>query len=81
VEAEHGAVGGLVSEADAARFTDISQAKEFVTRTGIDTLAVEIGNSHGKYKGKPKLEFDRLEKIRSAGNVPLSTARWFRNSG
>jgi fructose-bisphosphate aldolase, class II len=76
VEAELGAVGGaegggLVGEADPARYTDIRQAHEFVERTGVDALAVAIGNSHGRYKGKPDLDFNRLCSIRDVTGIPL----------
>ena len=76
VEAELGAVGGeegggLVGSADPSRYTDIDQAREFVRETGIDALAVAIGNSHGKYKGEPCLDFDRLQAIRDATGIPL----------
>lgn len=59
VEAELGAVGGdeggaLYGHADEALFTDPLRAREFVDATGIDALAVAIGNAHGKYKGEPK---------------------------
>lgn len=76
VEAELGAVGGseegdLVTEANKALYTDVTQAKIFVDETGIDALAVAIGNSHGKYKGIPILDFDRLEEIKNVTNIPL----------
>lgn len=76
VEAELGAVGGdeggaLFGEADSEKFTDPRLAAEFVRETGIDTLAVAIGNAHGKYKGEPKLDFDRLAAIREKTGVPL----------
>lgn len=76
VEAELGAVGGaegggLVGEADPAKCTDIQQAKEFVEKTGVDALAVAIGNSHGRYKGKPDLDFNRLCSIRDVTGIPL----------
>ena len=53
IEAELGAVGGaegggLVGDADPAKYTDVGQAKTFVEQTGIDALAVAIGNSHGR---------------------------------
>jgi fructose-bisphosphate aldolase class II len=53
-----------VSERDAF-LTDPDQAVEFVERTGVDSLAIAIGTSHGayKFKGEPKLDFERLEKI------------------
>ena len=76
VEAELGAVGGdeggaLYGEADARFFTDPLKAKDFVQQTHIDALAVAIGNSHGKYKGEPKLDFLRLEKIKQEAGIPL----------
>jgi fructose-bisphosphate aldolase class II len=76
VEAELGAVGGaegggLVGEADPAKYTDIEQARRFVKETGIDALAIAFGNSHGRYKGPPKLDFDRLSAIRNAADIPL----------
>jgi len=76
VEAELGAVGGdeggaLYGHADEALFTDPEKARDFVDRTGIDALAVAIGNAHGKYKGEPKLDFTRLEAIRQQTALPL----------
>lgn len=55
VEAELGAVGGdeggaLYGSCDSSKFTDPTKATDFVTRTGIDALAVAIGNVHGKYR-------------------------------
>lgn len=76
VEAELGAVGGAEAgetggTADPALFTDPVQAKEFVAKTGIDALAVAIGNVHGKYKGEPCLDFGRLSEIRELTGIPL----------
>lgn len=76
VEAELGAVGGaegggLVGEADPTRYTDIEQAGIFVEKTGVDALAVAIGNSHGRYKGQPDLDFNRLCAIRDVTGIPL----------
>lgn len=69
VEAELGKLAGIedninVAAADAM-FTDPDEAVEFVEKTGVDSLAVAIGTSHGayKFKGEAKLDFDRLEKI------------------
>ena len=71
VEAELGQLGGVeehvaVSEADA-KLTDPDQAKEFVTRTGVDSLACAIGTSHGAFKftGKQGLRFDVLAEIQN----------------
>ncbi|WP_238081884.1 MULTISPECIES: ketose 1,6-bisphosphate aldolase [Pseudescherichia] len=76
VEGELGAVGGdeggaLYGHADEAFFTDPQKARDFVDRTGIDALAVAIGNAHGKYKGEPKLDFTRLQAIRQQTALPL----------
>jgi fructose-bisphosphate aldolase class II len=69
VEGELGRLAGIedavnVSEEDAA-FTDPDQVEEFVQRTGVDSLAIAIGTSHGafKFKGEAKLRFDILEEI------------------
>jgi fructose-bisphosphate aldolase, class II len=58
---DEGEGGGMSS----GNFTDPDEAVEFVKRTGCDSLAVTIGTSHGafKFKGDPKLDFDRLEQI------------------
>lgn len=76
VEAELGAVGGAEAgdsggTADPFLFTDPVQAGDFVRETGIDALAVAIGNVHGKYKGEPCLDFDRLTAIRKSTGIPL----------
>ena len=75
VEAELGKIGGTeddisVSDRDAM-MTAPEEAQEFVERTGIDALAVAIGTAHGPYKGEPRLDFDRLQKIRRLVDVPL----------
>lgn len=76
VEGELGAVGGdeggaLEGRADEALYTDPAQAADFVERTHIDALAVAIGNSHGRYKGIPKLDFVRLKTLSNTVSVPL----------
>lgn len=63
--------GALYGHADEAFFTDPQLAREFVDLTGIDALAVAIGNAHGKYKGEPKLDFPRLDAIRQQTGLPL----------
>ena len=73
VEAELGCVGGKEDDTvggDGA-YTDPSLAAEFVSRTGIDSLAVAIGTAHGVYKNTPKLDIARLQAIRSKVSVPL----------
>ena len=69
IEGELGRLVGVedavsVSEREAS-MTDPEQAAEFVRRTGVDALAVAIGNAHGWYKGRPDLDFGRLRAIKS----------------
>lgn len=72
VEAELGKLAGVEDEvnvsAEDSFYTDPMEAKEFVERTGCDSLAVAIGTSHGayKFKGTPELRFDILQKIMDA---------------
>ncbi|PAW33612.1 tagatose bisphosphate family class II aldolase [Pantoea vagans] len=75
VEAELGRLGGqeddiVVDEKDSF-FTDPDKAGEYIRRTGIDSLAVAIGSAHGLYQGEPKLDFERLARIRDKVNIPL----------
>ncbi|NLL51082.1 MAG: class II fructose-1,6-bisphosphate aldolase [Peptococcaceae bacterium] len=71
VEAELGRLAGVEDDikvsAQDSSYTDPDQAAEFVERTGCDSLAIAIGTSHGayKFKGEPKLDFERLAKIAS----------------
>lgn len=78
VEAELGKLAGIEDdvnvEASDAMYTDPAQAKEFVERTGCDSLAIAIGTSHGayKFKGEAKLRFDILTKIKELiPNTPI----------
>ncbi len=74
VEAELGKVGGKEDNLDGGDnnpFTDPLQAKEFVERTNVNSLAVAIGSAHGIYKGVPKLDLERLKEIRAVVDVPL----------
>ena len=73
VEAEIGSLasregGGATGD---AVYTDPELAKKFVADTGIDALAASFGTAHGIYKVKPKLDFDRIRKIRELTGVPL----------
>ena len=69
VEAELGKLAGVEDnikvDARSATFTDPAEAKEFVERTGVDSLAIAIGTSHGayKFKGEPYLDFARLKEL------------------
>ncbi len=73
VEAELGVVGGNEAGGRSHEIscTDPSLAREFCERTGIDALAVAIGNAHGNYPVLPQLRFDILEKIGKDCSVPL----------
>ena len=74
VEAELGKVGGKEDDLDGgegAGLTVPSEAKEFVDRTGIDSLAVAIGTAHGIYKGEPHVDVERLKEIREVVDIPL----------
>jgi len=75
VEGEIGRIGGaeehvVVTDREAL-MSDPDECVRFVEDTGIDFLAVAIGNAHGFYKGEPKLDFDRLMEIRDKVPVPL----------
>lgn len=52
-------------------YTDPEMAADFVNRTGIDSLAVAVGNAHGDYKFPPKLDFERIETIAGRTGLPL----------
>ncbi|WP_036486126.1 class II fructose-bisphosphate aldolase [Myxosarcina sp. GI1] len=75
VEAEVGRISGtedgMTVAQKEAKMTNPQQAKEFVAESGVDFLAVTIGNVHGKYHGEPQLDFDRLAKIRQQLQIPL----------
>jgi len=75
VEAELGTIGGVEDSVSSKNIilTDPRDAKEFVEKTGCDTLAVAIGTSHGAYKfpGRSHLHIDRLREIRQVVKVPL----------
>lgn len=74
VEAEIGVVGGSEdgSEKNKVKYTSLEEAKKLVNSTGIDALAVAIGNAHGFYQSAPELNFELLEKInKNIENVNL----------
>lgn len=75
VEAELGKIGGTedditVDEKDAT-FTDPEEAKIFLDRTNVDSLAIAVGTAHGVYQGEPDLDFDRIKTIKEKLNIPL----------
>ena len=75
VEAELGRLGGIednisVDEKDAT-LTHPDEAAQFVKETGVDYLAIAIGTAHGKYKGEPKLDFERLDTIKKLLDMPI----------
>ncbi len=79
IEGELGHVGdndgsaeGSSHLADPSRFfTDPKMAKDYVDKTGVDALAIAVGNAHGAYKMPPKLDFDRIRTIARTVDVPL----------
>ncbi|MBO7170608.1 MAG: class II fructose-bisphosphate aldolase [Clostridia bacterium] len=79
IEGELGHVGDNEGSAEgsshladpSAYFTDPKLAKDFVDRTGVDALAIAVGNAHGAYKLPPKLDFDRIRTIAKTVDVPL----------
>ena len=75
VEAELGKLAGIEDDvnvsASDAMYTDPEQAKEFVERTGCDSLAVAVGNVHGVYSAEPKIRFDIIEEVNKEVSVPL----------
>jgi fructose-bisphosphate aldolase class II len=79
VEGEIGNIGGEVigieaptpHESDVSSFTTVEDAVRFYEETGVDALAISVGNVHGTYKGEPKLDFDRIDKINKAIPIPL----------
>lgn len=73
VEAELGKVGGKEDdlEADADTNTDPQEAKEFVERAGVTSLAIAIGTAHGFYAGTPVLDKKRVSEIKELVDIPL----------
>ncbi|MDP9752119.1 class II fructose-bisphosphate aldolase [Thermoanaerobacter pentosaceus] len=73
LEGELGRISGIeenVRNIDDA-LTNPDSVVEFIERSKVDSLAIAIGNAHGLYKGKPKLDFERLSKINDISSVPL----------
>ncbi len=72
-EAELGHVGGKAEDDNSKPdiYTDPEEARQFVEETGVTSLAVSIGTSHGFYKGIPVLDMERLSEIKAAVSVPL----------
>jgi len=73
VESELGKIGGKEddTESDEDQYTDPAQAADFVSRTGISSLAVAIGTAHGIYAKKPVLDFNRATLIKKVVSIPL----------
>lgn len=74
VESELGHIGPEMDYERAMEnygFTDPMLADEYVYRTGVDALAVAIGNTHGPYTSEPRINFTILEKVRASVSVPL----------
>ena len=79
IEGERGHVGDNEGSAEGSShladpskfFTDPKLAKDFVDKTGVDALAIAVGNAHGAYKLPPKLDFERIRTIAKTVDVPL----------
>lgn len=76
IEGELGHVGNNPDSAEgdadpSSFFTDPALAKDYVERTGVDALAISVGNAHGAYKLPPKLDFERIRTIAGEVKVPL----------
>lgn len=75
VEGEIGHVGKAeetaVEGTTASALTEPREAVEYVRRTGVDLLAVSVGNKHGFYRGEPRLDFGLLSELHAAVPVPL----------
>jgi len=79
IEGELGHVGDNEGSAEGSShlidpskyFTDPMLAKDFVEKTGVDALAIAVGNAHGAYKLPPKLDFERIQTIARTIDVPL----------
>ena len=73
VEGEIGHVGQADTSDNESEdmYTTPEEAIDFVEKTGVDALAIAIGTAHGAYKTKPKLDIERLRRIRSAIDTPL----------
>jgi len=73
VEGEIGHVG-VAADGDNAvtdMYTTPEEAADFITKTGVDALAIAIGTAHGAYKEKPRLDLERLRAIRATVGTPL----------
>lgn len=79
IEGELGHVGDNEGSAEGSShlvdpskfFTDPKMAKDYVEKTGVDALAIAVGNAHGAYKLPPKLDFERIRTIAKTVDVPL----------
>ena len=70
VEAEIGHVGEG-ENLESCQYTDPDEAQRFVEETGVDALAVSIGNAHGAYKAAPKINYEVLTEIEKKVSIPL----------
>lgn len=71
VEGEIGHVGLAESVSDESPYTTVEEARNYMSDTGVDALAIAIGTAHGKYLKKPVLNINRLKEIRAATDTPL----------
>lgn len=63
--------GHDVAAIDTDQFTRVDDAYQYVSETGVDALAIAVGNAHGVYKKKPELDFDRIQTLSETVSCPL----------
>jgi fructose-bisphosphate aldolase class II len=72
IEGEIGHVGSAQAGDDRnGQYTTVEEAVDFQTKTGVDALAVAVGNAHGVYKSKPCIQLDRIAELNAAVKCPL----------
>lgn len=73
VEAELGMVGtiGVTEESHDDIYTGVEESAQFIAETGVDALAIALGNMHGNYVATPKLNIARLQEINARNHFPL----------
>ena len=72
IEGEIGHVGSAQEGDDKnGMYTTVEEAVDFQTKTGVDALAVAVGNAHGVYKSKPCIQLDRIAELNAAVKCPL----------
>lgn len=66
-----GELGALGTKSNIISYTNVEDALRYVNETGVDSLAVAVGNVHGEYKGKPKINIELIKEISQKTNLPI----------